>query len=66
MFEPTPGSWPFRPVLQLTALAMLFALGGTIAGPPALRAVLAICATALAVAAGFRYLKIRRGQSPKR
>ncbi len=60
MFTSKPGRWPFAPVLQMCALGMIFVLGATMAKTPGLRAVLAICGVGLAVAAGLRYLKVRR------
>jgi hypothetical protein len=62
MFETKPGDWPYRAVLQMTALAMLCAVAGTLAPNYWLAAVLAVCAAGLAVAAAVRLIGIMRGR----
>jgi hypothetical protein len=62
MFESKPGDWPYRAVLQMTAVAMLCAAGATIAPSYWLGAVLAVCAGGLAVVAAVRLIGIMRAR----
>ena len=64
MFDPKPGEWPYRSVVQLVAVAMLFALGATMASAYWVAAILAVCAAGLAVTATFRLLRARRAARP--
>jgi len=53
MTAPQAPQWPLTPVLRLTALAMLFAVGGVLA-TGWLSAVLVMCAAGLAVVAALK------------
>ena len=53
MTAPKGPQWPLTPVLRLTALAMLFAMGGVLA-TGWLSLVLVMCAAGLAVVAAIK------------
>lgn len=62
MTAPGVPQWPLTPVLRLTGLAMLFAVGGMLA-TGWLSAVLSVCAAGLAVVAAIKlaaHLRTRR------
>lgn len=61
MTAPRTPQWPLTPVLRLTALAMIFAIGGTLS-QGWLSAVLVVCAAGLAVVAAIKLIAHLRNQ----
>ena len=56
MTAPQPNQWALRPILRLTAAAMLFTVAGMFT-EGAVRSILVVCGAALAVVAAIKLVR---------